>query len=281
MSTFRALTSPRMLALHVLGAVAVGAAVWLGLWQLGAWQAQREAEAVDLAAADPVPLTDVVTPDGGFPGDSVGRPVTLTGEWLGDETVYVEAPAAEGEESVGYWVVTPVAVCTPDGSPACADAAALPVVRGLADRPEEPAPVEGPVEMTGWLQPPQPTEDDLEPGDDVLPSLRAADLIQRLDRDLYGAFVIAETVDGSPVTATPAGTDLVAVTPASLPEPPAFTALRNFLYGIEWWVFGAFAAFLWWRWARDEVQRRAAETVTEPTADGGPDPDGAQVPSRA
>ena len=31
-----------------------------------------------------------------------------------------------------------------------------------------------------------------------------------------------------------------------------FTALRNLLYAVEWWVFGAFAAFIWWRWVRDQ-----------------------------
>jgi hypothetical protein len=55
---------------------------------------------------------------------------------------------------------------------------------------------------------------------------------------------------------------LVPVTPESLPDPPTSTALRNLLYGVEWWLFAGFAVFLWWRWTTDEVAaeraRRAA-----------------------
>ncbi len=31
----------------------------------------------------------------------------------------------------------------------------------------------------------------------------------------------------------------------------SFTGLKNLLYAIEWWIFGAFAVFIWWRWRRD------------------------------
>ena len=49
---------------------------------------------------------------------------------------------------------------------------------------------------------------------------------------------------------------------ASLPDPGTFTGVRNLLYAFEWWIFGAFAAFIWWRWRRDATQ--ADETpVTE------------------
>jgi hypothetical protein len=27
------------------------------------------------------------------------------------------------------------------------------------------------------------------------------------------------------------------------------------LYALEWWVFGGFAVFLWWRWCSDELKR--------------------------
>ena len=55
------------------------------------------------------------------------------------------------------------------------------------------------------------------------------------------------------------------MTPASLPKAETFTALRNLLYAIEWWVFGAFAVFIWWRWCRDELERIELE-------ESGPDP---------
>ncbi len=49
-----------------------------------------------------------------------------------------------------------------------------------------------------------------------------------------------------------------------LPEVGRFTALRNLLYAVEWWFFGAFALFIWWRWLRDEAGADAAEdTLTQ------------------
>ena len=62
----------------------LGVAVWLGTWQWDAWQARRDAEARDLTRAEPVPLADVIGPDDPFPGDRVGQPVILSGEWIDD-----------------------------------------------------------------------------------------------------------------------------------------------------------------------------------------------------
>ena len=84
----------------------------------------------------------------------------------------------------------------------------------------------------------------------MLPEVRIADAIQRVDQDLYGAYVVAEAAE--PAAASRA---LAPVTPESLPSPSSSTGLRNLLYAVEWWVFGAFALFVWWRWSRDELQR--------------------------
>ena len=47
--------------------------------------------------------------------------------------------------------------------------------------------------MTGWLQPPEGTlvvDDD--PADDVFPEIRVADAVQRVDVDLWSAYVISQ-----------------------------------------------------------------------------------------
>jgi cytochrome oxidase assembly protein ShyY1 len=237
-----------MLALHVLGVVAVTVAVLLGLWQYDAWQAGRALAARDLADAPPVALDRVLGPDDPYPGDRVGQPVELSGRWLPDSTVEVTGKRLDGRD--GRWVVTPVAVC---GAAAdCADAPAILVVRGFApDRTVAPAAPQGPVELSGWLQPGEGQGlPDPDPGDAVLPELRVASAVQHVDTDLYGGYVIADEP-------TPG---LDPVTPAALPEPDSFTSLRNLFYAGEWWVFAGFAVFLWWRWARDELERVAAAT---------------------
>lgn len=236
----RTYLSLRMLGAHLLALVCVGIAVSLGYWQLDAWQRHRAAEAVDLTQLDPVPLAEVMGPDDPFPGDKVGQPVAVTGTWLAESTVFVSGREVDGVE--GYWVVTPLAVGGPD-EPA-RESPALPVVRGWTEAVDAaPAPPVGTASVVAWLQPTEGTgQADDDPDDDVLPQLRTADLVQHVDQDLYGAYGVAtEPLDG-----------LTPATLEQLPSPGRFTALRNLLYAIEWWVFGAFAAFIWWRFVREE-----------------------------
>ena len=50
--------------------------------------------------------------------------------------------------------------------------------------------------------------------------------------------------------------------PATLDQlPPAgtFTGWRNIAYAIEWWLFAAFALFLWWRFVRDSTRHRGTD----------------------
>ena len=233
--------APRYWGGHLLALVAVGVALWLGLWQYGAWQAHRDAEAADLTGARPVPLADVMGPDDPFPGTKVGQPVTLAGTWVPSRTLFVSGRERDGVD--GYWVVTPVAVGGPD-------AAALPVVRGwVSDPAEAPAPPTGSVRLDAWLQPPEGTgEVDDDPGDDVLPQLRIADVIQHVDQDLYGAYGVAEEP----------GPGLEQASPEQLPDVGALTSIRNLLYAVEWWFFGAFAAFIWWRWVTEATPEEVA-----------------------
>jgi surfeit locus 1 family protein len=232
--TVPSLLAPRLWAGHLLMVVLVAAAALLGLWQLDAWQTRRADEARDLTRADPVALSSVMGPDEPFPGRSVGQPVSLEGDWVPAGTVFVSGREHDGRE--GYWMVTPLAI---GGS---ADPA-LPVVLGWVTEPgSAPSPPDGHAGLVGWLQPPEGTgavDDD--PTDDVLPQLRIADLVQHVDQDLYGAYAVAQHgVDGLPAA------DL-----AQLPDAGRFTAIRNLLYAIEWWVFGGFAVLIWWRWVQD------------------------------
>jgi surfeit locus 1 family protein len=256
-----------MLLLHATGIAAVTIAVLLALWQYDAWQAGRALAARDLAGGQPAPLGDILGPDDAYPGDQVGRPVRLSGQWLPDSTVEVSDRALDGRD--GRWVVTPVAVCADD----CAGAPAILVVRGWipADADAPPSPT-GPADVTGWLQPGEGRGlPDPDPTDAVLPELRIASAVQHVDTDLYGGYVIARVSTGSTTgDGSSTGDGLTPVTPDALPEPDAFTSLRNLFYALEWVVFGGFALFLWWRWSRDELDRVAALE----RADGGDAGDG-------
>jgi cytochrome oxidase assembly protein ShyY1 len=216
----------------VLAVVLVGIAGRLGIWQYDAWQAHRDAEARDLTGVAPVPLEDVMGSDDPFPAPDLGRPVEAAGEWL--EGGFWVADRTYGDTD-GYWAVAPLQV---------GDAAVL-VVRGWAPSPDDALlAATGSEDVTGWLQAPEGslvTDDD--PDDDVSPEIGFAAAVQRFDVDLYSAFLISQ--------APAPGLEPAEL--AALPEPGRFTGVRNLLYAVEWWVFGAFAAFIWWRWRRDEV----------------------------
>lgn len=246
--------------------LALAAAVLLGLWQLDVWQAHRTAATIDLTHDRPVPLARVMGGDSAFPGDAVGKPVTFAGRWLASGTVYVSGRRHDGRR--GYWVVTPVLV----------GRSAMPVVRGWAPRDRVAAP-HGSVDVTGWLE---PSEDqgttDVNPHDPVITSMRIASLVEHVDADLYSGFVIAR--DAGSGTA-----GLVAVRPPASEKVSAWTGLRNLLYGIQWWVFGGLAVYIWWRWCKDQLEARDGEDAgdpgDEPTGDGedGADAGDASVPA--
>lgn len=247
------LLSPRLLGAHLLALVAVAAAGSLGYWQYDAWRDHRDAERVDRTQLDPVPLGEVMGPDDPFPADEVGQPVLVSGSWLPESTVYVSGREHDGTD--GFWVVTPL-------TSGDLDAAALPLVRGwvpvVGSAPEPPA---GAAEVVAWLQPSEGSgETDDDPADDVLPQMRTADLIQHVDQDLYGAYgvVDADAAGTNPGTAGLEPADL-----EQLPDAGRFTAIRNLLYALEWWVFAGFAAFIWWRYVRDVTMAREPEPVPD------------------
>jgi surfeit locus 1 family protein len=239
------LVRPKFWPGHLAMLVAVALAVGLGMWQLGAWREHRSDAARDLANQSPVPLSKVMTGDSAFPGRSADQPVTFSGSWLGEDTVYVSDRELHGR--TGYWVVTPVLV---EGS-----SSAMPVVRGWSPEPRSATPSGG-VRVTGWLQATEGSDGvDDDPHDDIIPAMRIASLVEFVDQDLYSGFVLAREVDG----AGGPGAGLQAAGPPPTSEVSVTTGARNFFYGVEWWFFGGFALFVWVRWCRDSVELEASQ----------------------
>jgi surfeit locus 1 family protein len=237
------LLHPRYWGAHLLMVVAVAAAVGLGLWQLHAWQAGREAEARDLSTAAPRPLDTVMSGDDPFPGGSLGQPVAFRGTWLPEGTLYVADRGLHGRR--GYWVTTPVLV----------GRSAMPVVRGWSATPHAPRP-RGEVDVRGWLQASEGSSlPDEDPQDDVIPEMRIASVVEHVDADVYSAYVVSQKASS--------GTQgLAPVSPASVPKVSSVTSLRNLLYAIQWWIFGGFAVYVWVRWCRDQLEEPLQEPLT-------------------
>jgi surfeit locus 1 family protein len=96
----------------------------------------------------------------------------------------------------------------------------------------------------------------------VLPQLRIADLVQRVDVDLYGGYVVVDPEATEEAGGSNDGTtDLDPASVDQLPAAGTFTAWRNIAYAVEWWLFGGFALFLWWRHLRDEMSTQVGSAA--------------------
>jgi hypothetical protein len=76
----------------------------------------------------------------------------------------------------------------------------------------------------------------------VVDAVRIPALVNAVDGDIYSAFLISTG---------PPGPGLRAVTPP-VGDPTWSAGLRNLAYALQWWLFGGFAVFLWWRICADE-----------------------------
>jgi surfeit locus 1 family protein len=243
--------APRYWIIHLLLVGAVAACVLLGRWQLGVWSDHRSADAEQVTRQQPVALDDVLGPDAAFPAAGLGRPVVVAGRWDPAHTVFVSDRERDGR--TGVWVVTPVV--TSSGS-------AIPVVRGWVPNPgEAPAPPRGAADLVGLLQPAEGNDTaDSEPHDDVIPELSTVDLLPRAPYDLYGGYALAtdRAVPGASGQPRAGTAGLETVGPQHLPGADATSGLRNLFYAFQWWIFGAFAVFMWWRWLEEDVLGRRA-----------------------
>ena len=238
--------APRYWGGHVVVLVLMAAAVLLGIWQLGVWEDHRTAASTDRTHATPVPLAKAIGTDEAFPSDAVGRPVELGGTWLSDDAVLISGREQGG--ATGYWMVVPLTV---DGTDS-----AMPVVLGwLADVGDQPPAPQGHADLTAWLQPSMADDGTASGAGDVLSTLQTSELTQLVDQDLYDGYAVAKGGQAG----------LAQAELPKLPDAGWSTSVRNLLYGLQWWVFGAFAVLMWWRWLTERLaadRHHPTSTVT-------------------
>lgn len=242
---------PGLLGLHALAVVAVGLCVVMGLWQLGVYDSRQEHERADQRVVPRVELSDLWGPDQEFTSRLENRPVRVDGRFgPASEQVWITGREHDGRR--GAWLVAPVRVSGTDAS--------LLVVRGWSARVGDLPPVpDGDVTFDAALQAGEDTGEPFDPDTRTLGSVSIPVLTNVLPGDLFSGYAIA--------TSRAVTGDLTQV------EPPApgiswTVGLRNLAYAVQWWVFGAFALFMWWRMATESVGMRraaeAAETVSDP-----------------
>lgn len=225
--------TPRLLALHALVVLAIAVCTLMGLWQLGVYGSKHEDAAKVARAAAPVDLLKLWGPDDPFTAALTERQVWVRGEFT-DEQFLVRRGAGR------YWVVAPLRV---DGTKS-----SLLVVRGWTDeRRVSPARPRGTVTFRAILQPSEDRSeaDALDSTSGIYGSLSIPQLANVLPGDLFSGFALTDAagVNGG-------------LRPVEPPDPHVswLVGLRNLAYALQWWVFGLFAVFMWWRMATEAIE---------------------------
>jgi cytochrome oxidase assembly protein ShyY1 len=212
------------------------ACILMGLWQLGVYGAKHEKPAQGDDSAAPVRLLEAWGPDAPFGADLEKRPVLVRGAFTGEQALIQRG-------SGRYWTIAPLRVAGTRSS--------LVIVRGWSG-PESPPLPTGTLEFQARLQPGEPTAGIGRAG--IYPSLSIPTLANVFRDDLFSGYAITSTsrVNG--------GLDPVE------PKPPDVSwtvGLRNLAYAMQWWLFGLFALFMWWRMVTDAVAKEPLDTVAE------------------
>lgn len=249
--------TPRLWGAHLLLVVALAATSALGYWQWHVSADHKAAQVDSIAHEPPRPLPDLMGHEESFPDAALGRPALIRGTWVPGGTLYVH-------HSGGYWVVSPVAVGGA-GKPA------VYVIRGFSKTPHAATP-SGRTSLVAWLEPDgADSTPDANPRDDILPSLQLALAVPHVHQGLYSAWAVSADAESSwPVSTTNDGTaGLRPVPDPGGAQASATTGLRNLLYAFQWWLFGCFAIYIWWRHVRDVMQ---PEPVLDPAVEPGVEP---------
>ncbi len=232
---------PGLLGLHAFAAVALGFCIVMGLWQLGVYDSRKDHERADTQTVPRVAFDGLWGADEPFEGRLNHRPVTIEGTFApADEQVWVGGKEQDGR--TGVWLLSPVIT---------GDAAIL-VVRGWAPEVTTFPPVpDGDTTIEAVLEPGESGGAPFDPKTREIGSVRIPALTNELPYDLYSGFAIS--------TSDSAAGLAIAETPSV--DVPWTTGLRNLAYALQWWVFGAFALFMWWRMATESVAAARAKVA--------------------
>ncbi|MEY2634932.1 MAG: hypothetical protein RIS75_872 [Actinomycetota bacterium] len=231
----------RIVAVSLFMVFALIATAGLGVWQYSV--AHRNDISQQVLQASATSLTSVST----------------LGEYVGEQN-YGQLVSFEGELDCGnYLLVTldsktsPWLICPLKLS----DETLVAVVIGehpLEKSQEITEPFS--VKISGRIQPAQDTAQ-LSPiyqpeNMHVVEYLNTDDLVIRWQSDVRDGYVVMTAIEAETDVARLAG--LTRVSGEALVLPPVGIEIRNLFYAWQWWIFAAFAVFIWFRFVRDEIR---------------------------
>lgn len=264
----RAATKPRLLGILAILLIGAVVCVRLGVWQLDRAQIRGDQvaamEQAERESAPPQPLQDVVGPQTQLIQEMVGVRVVAEGEFQEESQFFVVGRDHEGEP--GYWVLTALSLSGGDHA-----GAVVPVVHGWvpdADPQHFEDVPDGSVQVLAYLAPSEGAGSRL-PEPELVDAISSAQLVNEWGGPIYSAHLRLISTDPDPASA---------LVPAGPPEiADAGLNIQNLAYAAEWWIFGGFALFLWWRLVRDEV-RHDRDQAKAARAPAPAEPEPAPVP---
>ena len=227
---WRTAITPRWLVALIVLVAFIAACIVLGRWQ---WDRTQDILAAERAAASaPIELAELLNDDGTWNNADIGRAVIADGRFTDDELLL---PNREYQGEAGTWTITRFELD---------DGRSVAVVRGWLPNDLESPPIRQDVtRVEGVLH---PNEEFYEGANETqIVTVVAPELAREWNTDLIDGYVMMQVQD--PIL-------LAADAPAPVIVPPTVQVgdvpfpLQNFFYAIQWWVFAAFAIFIYGRW---------------------------------
>jgi cytochrome oxidase assembly protein ShyY1 len=245
---YRFLLSARWLGFAAVVAVIAVVSARLGLWQ---WEKLDERKATNAVTevnleAPTVGWSQVMAPDRNPDESDLWRRVQVVGTYDTAEQVTVKYQVRDGSRGVD--VVTPLV--TAEGTAVLVERGWLATDATLADI-DVPAPPNGEVRVTGWLQPDSGADAGaVTPTDGQVRAISSAGFIDALPYPVAGGHLLLLHERPAPVT------------PLEPAEGPDLGQGPHFFYGLQWFFFGALAVvgYVWFAWL--EVHPRAPRRTT-------------------
>jgi len=227
---WRTAITPRWLIALVALIAFIAISIVLGRWQ---WDRTQDILAAErAAAAEPIQISELINDDDTWNNADIGRTVILDGRFTGDELLL---PNREYQGQAGTWTITRFELDNQDS---------IAVVRGWLPNDEQSPPIrQDPTTIEGVLH---PNEAFYEGANlEQIITVVAPALAEVWNTELIDGYVMLQAQDPILLAADASAPVIV---PPTVQVGDAPFPLQNFFYAIQWWIFAAFAIFVYGRW---------------------------------
>ncbi|MGG2465281.1 SURF1 family protein [Streptomyces sp. RGM 3693] len=271
---YRFLLTRQWVILTLVGLVLIPVMIKLGFWQFHRHQHKvaQNAQIAHNLAATPVPVTELAAVGRALPHGDMWRRVTATGSYDTAHEVVVRQRTAADEQSIGYYVLTPLVLG--NGDVVVVNRGWIPAGDDLTKFPHIPAAPKGTVTVIGRIMADETTAESgikdtkgLPPRQVML--INSKQQAKRVGRPTLGGY-LEQTGPKSD-------------TPEQVPEPDHDSIGPHMAYAIQWWLFAAAVPVGWVVLVRRERRDRltaAAEAANAGASGDTPEPSDAE-PSAA